>query len=422
MPKITKRVVDALKPDPQKELFVWDDQLKGFGVRVLSSGAATYLIQYRNAEGRTRRHKLGSARTLTPEEARTLARERLAAVAKGSDPSAERRSAREAITVTEVCDWYLQEAGQGRLLGRNRRPIKASTLDMDQSRIATHVKPLIGARGVRSLTLGDIETFQAKVATGATAKPRSGRGGVTTGGDGVAGRTVGMLQSIFAHAKRQGLIEANPAEGVRKLADRRRERFLTASEIKRLGIALDEATLRGENLKGLAAIRLALLTGFRRTSEVLSLRWEWVNVDAKYIRFPDTKSNRPQTRVIGAPAAALLRRLPRQEGSPWVFPADLGDGHFVGVVRVLQRVCGIADLGDVSPHVLRHTFATTAAELGFTELTIRGLLGQASQGVTQRYVHLDQGLLVAADKVAERIEALLVEGAATATRCEGLPA
>ncbi len=96
--------------------------------------------------------------------------------------------------------------------------------------------------------------------------------------------------------------------------------------------------------------------------------------------------------------------------SPFIFPADWGDGHFVCVVRVLGRVCARAGLDKVTPHTLRHSFASMAAAQGFSELTISGLLGHAPRGVTQRYVHLDTALVIAADQVAAEIARLLDGG------------
>src|ERR1700730_1132188 len=114
MPKITKRVVDALRPDPTgKDVFRWDagdGALKGFGIRMKPSGAASYLVQYRNKEGRTRRLVIGKVGTLAPDEARKLAGEALGAAAKGGDPSAERHAVRGAITVADLCDLHLADA------------------------------------------------------------------------------------------------------------------------------------------------------------------------------------------------------------------------------------------------------------------------------------------------------------------------
>lgn len=154
MPKITKRAVDTLAPEKGRDVFLWDSELKGFGVRVTSGGSRTYLIQYRNDEGRTRRLVLGRHGALTPETARRLAIEKLGAVAKGQDPSEERRALRDALTVAEVCDWYLENARSGRILGRRRRAISPKTLDMDESRIEQHIKPLLGARSIRKLMCG----------------------------------------------------------------------------------------------------------------------------------------------------------------------------------------------------------------------------------------------------------------------------
>ena len=136
MAKITKRAVDAMQPDPHRDVFTWDSELRGFGVRVKPSGVKTFLIQYRNVEGRTRRLVLGQYGALTPEMARDLARKNLTGVANGEDPSAERHAVRAGMSVSDVCDWYLEQAEAGRIR-RNRRPIKASTLRMDRSRIET---------------------------------------------------------------------------------------------------------------------------------------------------------------------------------------------------------------------------------------------------------------------------------------------
>jgi integrase len=406
MPKLSRRVVDAIRPDRAggRDIFVWDTgdgALKGFGIRMKPTGAATYLVQYRTAERRTRRLAIGKLGTLTPDEARTLARDRLAAAAKGADPSAERHAARAAMTVAELCDLYVAEAA-----GR----VKASTLAMDKSRIERHVKPLLGRHAVRSLTTEDVEKMQLDIAAGKTARKRpEGRGGATTGGKGVAARTVGMFATILEFACRRRLIPANPARGIAKLPEGRQRRFLNLDDIARLGEEMRMAEAEGfENCTGLAAIRFLLLTGLRR-NEALALPWEWVDLGARCIRFADTKSG-AQLRPLGAAAVALLEALPRTDGARFVFPADRGsDGHFVGLPRVLARLCARAALAGVTVHVLRHSFAATSAEMAFSELTIAGLLGHAVPGVTARYAHLapDRALLAAADQVSARIAAAL---------------
>ncbi len=418
--KITKRIVDALKaPKPSRdgvkvrEHFVWDRELRGFGVQVMPSGLKSFVIQYRTPEGRNRRAVIGRYGLMTVEEARKLAHEKLVAVSKGVDPVAEEAKAAGLLTVAEVCDWYLAEAEAGRILGRRRRPIKPSTLAMDRSRIEAHIKPLLGRRQVASLKLGDVEGAQADIAAGKTSKPRAGsRGGATTGGDGVAARTMSTLHSILEHAVRLGKVEANPAKGVRRLASAPRERRLSRSEIERLGRTLRAAAQEGEHPTGLAAIRFLLLTGFRRM-EALGLQRTWLDEEECAIRFPDTKSS-AQIRVIGQAAIDLLLDQPKTK-SPFFFPADWGEGHFIGVVRVLDRVCQKAGLVDITPHTLRHTYASLAGDLGFSELTIAALLGHSARGVTQRYVHIDEALRMTADRVADEMADLL-DGRATPAR------
>jgi integrase len=398
MAKITKRFIDSMPSQFDGEVFYWDDLVKGFGVRFMPSGAGSYLVQYRIGR-RTRRLKLGRVGTITPDEARRLARHRLADVARGGDPSGERHQERRAVTVAELCDMYLDKS-EGR--------IKASTLAMDRSRIETHVKPLLGHRAVNSITTLDIERMQKAIADGKTARGRkAGPGGRATGGRGVAARTVGMLGTILEAARRWGIIEKNPARGVERYPDGRQRRFLSLDEIALLGQVMRECDL--ESRTGMAAIRMLLLTGMRRM-EVLALPWTPVDLRARCIRLEDSKGG-PQLRPLGEAALDLLRSLP-QTGT-WVFPADRGDGHFVGLPRVLQRLCGRAGLAGVTVHVLRHTFAAVAAEMSFSELTIAGLIGHRVAGVTARYAHVpDAALLTAADRVSKRI----------ATALDGVPA
>jgi integrase len=318
-----------------------------------------------------------------------------------------------------VCDWYLEQAEAGRLVGRSRRPIKQSTLKMDRSRIETHIKPLLGARLVRGLTLQDIEGMQADIAAGKSARGRKkGRGGRSTGGAGVASRAISTLRALLGHAARLGVIARNPAAGVRLLAVGRRKRRLNEDEIRHLGRVMRDAAAAGEHPTGLSAIRLMLLTGFRRM-EVLGLKWPWFSRKEHCVHFPDTKTG-AQMRILGKAAMDCIEAQNPRENSLFIFPADWGDGHFIGVVRVLERICRKAKLENVTPHVLRHTFASVAGDLGFSELTIAGLLGHSARGITQRYVHLDTALVVAADRVSMEILAMLDslsrQGAETATR------
>jgi hypothetical protein len=160
------------------------------------------------------------------------------------------------MSVSEVCDWYLEEAEAGRILDRNRRAIKPSTLKMDRSRIETHIKPLLGARLVTGLALRDIEGMQADIAAGKSARGRkAGRGGKSTGGSGVASRTAGTLCGLLGHAARLNVIGKNPAAGVRQLAVKRRQRRLSDNELRHFGQVMRTLAAEDEHPTGLTAIR-----------------------------------------------------------------------------------------------------------------------------------------------------------------------
>lgn len=405
MAKLTKRSVDALLPPQSGQDFLWDGDLKGFGVRIVPSGLKTFVLQYRTSEGKSRRIKLGRYGVMTVDQARDEARIKLGLVAGGRDPALE-ESSPVAITVAELCDWYIEEAGEGRILGRRNRPIKASTLALDKSRIETHIKPLLGKRFAHSLKVVDIEGMQSDIVAGKTAKPRGkGRGGVPSGGPGVAARTVATLQSVLSHAARLDKINGHPTKGVRRLAGNRKTRRLSTAEIRKLGEAMRFAERNGESPVGLAIVRFLLLTGFR-LSEGQGLKWEWLHANACYVAFPDTKSD-AQIRAVGPSAAKLAASQPVRGNCPYVFPSDSGDRHYTAAKACLARLCAMVGIEGVTPHTLRHTFGSVAGDLGFSELTIRALLGHAAQSVTQGYVHIDEALKLAVTRTCEEIASLL---------------
>ena len=154
MAKLTKRTVDAATVR-EKDYFIWDDELPGFGLRIFASGKRSYLIQYR-AAGRTRRFTIGLHGVWTAETARQEAKVQLGRVAQGDNPSEERLLDHQAITVKELCAMYLKDLDAGLILGKGGRPKKATTIVSDTGRIHRHITPLIGNRRVKDLVKADI--------------------------------------------------------------------------------------------------------------------------------------------------------------------------------------------------------------------------------------------------------------------------
>jgi integrase len=366
---------------------------------------------YRTREGRQRRYTIGRhGAPWTPDSARDEARRLLGEIVEGADPAADKRQTREAMTVAELCDAYLADALAGRLLTRRGQAKKASTLAIDVGRIERHIKPLLGRMAVAAVERADIEHFMHGVAEGKTAgQIKTGRYGLArvTGGKGTATRTVGLLGAIFTYGGRKGVRSDNPVHGVMRYADGRRERRLSDGEYAALGSALREAEAQGKIWPAATAMaRFLALTGWR-SGEAQALRWSEVDLARRTATLADTKTGR-SIRPLAHAACDVLANVPHLE-TRRVFPATRGDGPMVGFKKLWPKIAKHGDLpADVTPHVLRHSYASVAADLGYGEPTIAALVGHKGHSVTSRYVHsADAVLMAAADAVADRTAELL---------------
>jgi integrase len=405
---LTLKTISAIPPNST----LWDDgkgAIAGFGARRQKGEAVAYIVKYRTSDGRQRWATIGRhGSPWTPDMARGEARRILGEVAKGNDPAARKQEDRKAATVAELCDRYLEDATAGRLITRRGTVKKPSTLDGDRGRIERHIKPVFGARKATAITRMDIEIFYDLVAEGVTAaRIKTGKHGLArvTGGRGTATRVMGLLGAIFAYAVKRGLRGDNPVHGVERHAYVQRERRFSDIEYKALGDALRSMPAATWPV-ALAAVKFLALTGWRR-GEMLALRWQDIDLATRTATLPDTKTGR-SIRPLPHAACAAIKDLPRL-GS-LVFPASIGDDkRMAGFHKVWLRIAAKGKLpADVTPHVLRHSFASIAADLGYSELTIAAMIGHKKGSVTSRYAHhADAILLASADKVAERIVALL---------------
>src|SRR5262245_22381833 len=319
-------------------------------------------------------------------------------------------AALKAHTIAVLCDLYFADATAGRLMTRRRSPKKGSTLATDFGRIERHIKPLLGRRTVGAVTREDVEAFMHDVAAGKTAsrtktKPR-GLARVR-GGRGTATRTIGLLGAIFAYAVRHRMRTDNPVHGVTRFADGKRQRRLSDDEYKALGDALRQANSENIWPAAIAAARFLALTGWR-SGEVLGLRWNEIDLARRTATLGDTKTGR-SVRPLSHAACDVLRALPRI--GHLVLPAIRGSGDVVmsGFKKLWKRIAKIGGLPpDVTPHVLRHSFASLAADLGYSEPVIAALVGHQGRSTTSRYLHsADAVLLAAADVVANRTVELM---------------
>lgn len=278
-------------------------------------------------------------------------------------------------------------------------------LATDRGRIARHFVPLLGDKFVKELNQKDIREFLKNVAVGRTAADlktkRHGRA-IVSGGRGTATRTVGLLGGIMSYAVELNMRNDNPVRGVVRYPDRKEERFMSVEEIGRLGDALVNAEKDGVNIFALAAIRLLMLTGCRK-SEILALQWNEVDLENSSLRLADSKTGQKVV-PIGLSAVELQRSLPKINGNPYVVPGSIPGNHFVGLPRVWNRLRRQANLEWATLPILRHSIASLGASAGHSLPVIGRILGHRDASTTQRYakVSIDPAR-EAVDQISETI-------------------
>jgi integrase len=405
--RITKRTVDALQSNG-REFTVWDDTVSGFGVRVRSTGAKSYVVVYRAGAGRgapVRRYTIAAVGKITPERARARAKVILGAVAHGHDPADQKTAERGTPTVAELADRFMAD--------HVRAKRKAGTAEFYRDILDRIVKPAVGTTKADKLTRLQVGRLHSSLAD----TPFQ------------ANRVLAVVGSMYAFAGRAGIVPegSNPARGIDKFKESRRERFLTGEELERLGSAIREAETTGipwtlDETKSAAkhvpkakrftriapsaaaALRLLLFTGCR-LREILHLQWGHVDLERACLFLPDSKSG-GKTVILNAPALAVLNSLKRN--GPYVVPGDDPERPRHDLKRPWDAVTKRAGLAGVRLHDLRHTYASFGAGGGLGLPIIGRLLGHAQAATTARYAHLDNDpLRRASEAIAGKISAAL---------------
>lgn len=383
MPKLTKRTVDAIAP-AAKDFFVFDDEIAGFGLRVMASGKKSYMVQYRSG-GRTRRVTFGRHGTITPDEARKKARELLGAVAKGENPAEEAATQRKSPTMASLCERFMAEHVAHRC--------KPSTQAEYRRSVDFFIKPAIGAHRVGDVARPDI----AKLHHDLRHIPYQ------------ANRTLGVLSKLFNLAEVWGLRPdgSSPCRHVKKYREDKRERYLSPEELSRLGAALVEIEAESvETRSAVNAIRLLVLTGCR-LGEIQTLKWSYVV--GNMLKLPDSKTG-AKTIYLGPAALAALTKIERLPDNPYVITGKLPGQHLTDMQRPWRRIRTRAGLDDVRIHDLRHSFASMAVAHGESLPMIGKLLGHSQVQTTARYAHLADDPMQAA---AARVSAMLADALST---------
>lgn len=409
LPRLTKRVVDSLECPPSSgQRFVWDDSVSGLGVRVFQTGRKVFLVRYRLGS-KQRYLSLGTVGSpYTVETARDRAREVLRAVAEGRDPQSEKIARREAVTVGELIDRYLED-------GPTDKPTKReSSWRTDASNLNRHVRPLLGKKAASDVTSSDINRLRRDIEIGKTAADiKTGPRGraIVQGGKGIASRTVSVTQAMFAWAIARGeLTGDNPAKGVARAQPTKKERFLSAREIAHLFATM--AALESSGLvhsRHADMVRLLLLTGARR-SEVVYLRWQEVDLERRVIRLsPERHKTGAKTGVKRIPMAdAAAKLIERQARSSEFVFASIREARDVsptlGLDRAWRLIRNQAGFADVRLHDLRHSFVSFGMAEGESLFLVGRVLGHSAAAMTEKYAHLgDDPVRRVAERTAEAI-------------------
>jgi integrase len=388
--RLTDSVIRHLKPPATGLRIVWDDICRGLGIRVTANGSKSFVLHYRHHR-RQRSLTIGSFPDWSASQARERAQELRREVDIGVDPLGRRQAADDAPTVAKLADHYRQV----------HMPRKRSAHG-DEAMLRNDILPRLGAEKVIDIERRDIAKLHRDIAKRAPY---------------VANRTLSLLSKMLTIAKAEGWIVANPCEGVERMPEETRERFLNEDEIDRLMTILDQHPCGSAD-----AVRLLILTGARK-SEALTAEWSHFDLDTGTWVKPSshTKQRRSHRVPLSQPAMELLRRMsddrdariaeakaaghiPRNE--QYLFPGTKKRGSQASLNdywKLCQREAGLTD---VRIHDLRHSYASVLASSNVSLLVIGRMLGHTQSATTQRYAHLlDQPLRDAAEIVGRKVTA-----------------
>ncbi len=356
---LTERIIRDLKPGP-KTVIKWDREVKGLGLRVTPAGAKAFVLSYR-ADGRKRLATVGRPSETRLREARELAGETLARVRAGSDPLQDRQDKREAPTVADGLIRFFDEFVPMRIA--NGRMSKRTETDYRRQAALT-IRPALGNLKIAAVTRQDIERAIVK------------RAPVQRN------RTLALLSRLFTlfETWEYRPQHSNPCRGIEKAREEPRDRVLSPSEMEAFGAALAQS--EDESPIVVAAIRVAALTGLR-ISEILSMRWEHLDLDTRKVTLPTTKTGR-RIQLLSEPAVEVLSALPRKFA--WVFSTVGAPIGYKRARATFSRIVAEAGLENVRLHDLRRTVMTNAAMTGIGPHVLRDLLGHKTTAMADRYI------------------------------------
>ncbi len=378
---ITKYFLESLADQKRavKITHYYDEEIPGFLLEHRGNNRGTWYFRYKTPEGKLRFCRLGSVEKLPLMEARAQAYNLYKMVLDGLDVQREKP---RALTIPSLEDFvfaqYIPHA-----------KMKKRSWELDQRILRLHILPTLGYVKIDKIRRSDILNWQQEMFVKGLAP-------------GTCNRAFVLLKTVFNCAIRWGLLalDKNPCRGISLFEDTRQlERYLSPEEARKLLKSLDSS----KDVQESKAIQLLLYTGARK-QEILSARWEYVDYERHLLTVPLSKSGKTRYVPLSDEAIKILRSIPREKGSPWIFPQKNGSGPIRSVSYLWDRLRNELGLHDVRLHDLRHSFASFLVNAGCSLYEVQRCLGHYDPRVTMRYAHLNSKSLVnAANKVEQSV-------------------
>jgi integrase len=378
--KLTKSRVDTLPVSTGGQVFYWDTDLKGFGLRV-GNNVKCYIAQAK-VGGKTVRVTIGRHGLFTPDEARRLARDHLQLMAKGANPNdVKRQTELEQVTLEQAFEEFLAAR-------KNLKPrtIAQYTYILDEYLGDWKKKPLLQL--TRDMVASRHQELGLRSHAQANLAMRFLRSALNFAG----GR--------YVDAEGKPLITDSPTRRLSQTKAwyrvERRNTYIKLTELSPWYTAVCDlgqgTTKRPRSDRKRRIVRdyllLLLLTGLRK-GEAATLRWADVDFAAQSLTVRETKNREPHTLPLSDHLVELLRRRREESPGEYVFPGDGARGHIVEVTRQIKRVSRQSGVS-FTLHDLRRTFATVAEGLDISAYSVKRLLNHKMRNdVTAGYIVTD---------------------------------
>ena len=372
--KITKRLLDSTRSPRSGQLFLRDSELPGFGVRI-TKNSKTFILE-RRIQGRSRRISLGPYGPLTVDQARKMAFQEIARIAKGEDPAQDRIDRRRIPTLGDLEELY-----------QTRHAVKKKSGSEDKEMFERYLGGWRNRR-LSSIRRSDLIRLHSQIGERAPY---------------AANRMLSLVRKMFNLAKVWEMYSGeNPTTSIERFREEKRERFVQPNELPKVFKAIAQET----NPWIKTAFLILLLTGQRKT-EVINMKWVHLDLQRGLWRLPDTKANRSHLVPLPSAAIQLLQILPRVKDNPYVFVGRAGKGRLINLDKAWARIREITELHDVRIHDLRRTLGSWLAANGASLTLIGKALNHSNLSTTQVYARLDvEPVRTALEANADRMLAL----------------